>query len=252
MFVWDHVGPKVVNDVLQTVPDDGAAVNFKETLKALGVVRQSPRVLAASYSMQGEVDGIILLITNLNQGRPPKEADIPQLTTLTKQMLKRCEEAFQVVVPMGALVGDQALSHILRGAQAIQHLYKEAETQMSQQIVTMSLLDLKPLSQYRWVLTTAQRSQVQEWVRRVATMNAAPGAASKAIVDATEGDELSIVPLIEASRSGGAVSSSSSGLQLERGAVQTKKAVSQCEKRELERSEILDWFKVKSRKVGDT
>lgn len=239
-----HTPTQVVNDVTAAIPIHKENVNFKQVTKDLGITRQSPRVLAAPFSLQDELDGIILMVSNLSHGRPPKEQDIPQ-----KMMLKRCEDSFEIT-PLGKIANGSNSAPVerLRGAAAILYLYNQTKEQMEGGGAGMTLQELKPLSQFRWVLSAAQRAEVQDWLRRVASSSAAPGMVTKAIVDSATGDELSVVPLIAASK-GGAGSSSSNGVMAPAGVAHSKKATLQNDKRDADRADIMRFFQAKARKT---
>ena len=89
----------MTRDVLNTIPTENDKIDFKSICKALTFLRQSRKVLASPYSLKDEVDGIIGLITKLSEGRPPRDQDLALLSPLAKMMLKRCEDAYNIMVP---------------------------------------------------------------------------------------------------------------------------------------------------------
>ncbi len=86
-------------DVLKTIPADSDKVDFKTSCKFMSLLLQSHRVLASPYSLKDEVDGIIVMINNVQEGRPPRDQDLSLLSPLVKMMLKKCEDAYKIMAP---------------------------------------------------------------------------------------------------------------------------------------------------------
>ena len=150
----------MTKDILNTIPTENDRIDFKSICKALTLLRQSRKVLASPYSLKDEVDGIIGLITKLSEGRPPRDQDLALLSPLAKMMLKRCEDAYNIMVPNAdkSVKNPFGALQKLSGAEAIQHTFEMTKANMNSRASTMTLEDLKPLNQFHWVLTSTQRT----------------------------------------------------------------------------------------------
>ena len=243
----------MTRDVLNTIPTENDKIDFKSICKALTLLRQSRKVLASPYSLKDEVDGIIGLITKLSEGRPPRDQDLALLSPLAKMMLKRCEDAYNIMVPNAdkSVKNPFGALQKLSGAEAIQHTFEMTKANMNSRASTMTLEDLKPLNQFRWVLTPTQRTQLWEWHRIIASAVCVAGGAKKALLGKGYDKELSLVSTGASSSSRSSGSKGSSDLLAQDGAIPTKKTVIETEKRRSDRADILLFFKSQSRRVTE-
>lgn len=127
-----------------------------------------PVVRAGGKSVENEVDGIVALITHLSQGVPPREKDIPRLSTLCKLVLKRAENFYKIVVKtqatiQGAVVWTQ---QILRGKAGVEYTYDMVAAKMKNDSA-LTMDEIKPLKQFGWLLNGQQQEQLQQWISDV-------------------------------------------------------------------------------------
>ena len=242
---------EVVADVLATVPPPGAKLDFSKTCEALPLIRQSPRVLASAYSLQDELDGVILLMSSVAESKAPRGQDIEQLTELAKLMLKRCEDAYEIVLPSKSKSVKQSLvGQKLSGSQALMHTFDQLDKTMQKSPATVTMQDLKPLSQFKWLLNAAQKATLSQWYRRVLAKSQGKDC-PQALRDGDAGDGLSLVAT-RASSSSSAMGSMIVAQNLgggSGGATKTKKALQQEEKKSSDRADVMQFFRSKRRKT---
>lgn len=212
------------------------SLNIEAGVVALRKVRASEAVLAAPPSLQDEVDGILTMLQNLHEGRPPREQEHSRLSPMSQVVLKTCEDAYVVDVPPAQA---SAASEVVRlqGAHSIQHTFKLIEQTMATAPTTISLETLRPLRPFRWCLTRDEKMKVQEWVRIVASNSLTPS--KKSLLGSADDHSLCIVSSSSAASAAPAATSKEQR-QL------TKKAAVQAQKLDTDREAILAFFKPKA------
>jgi hypothetical protein len=209
-------------------------------LERLRRVRSSPLVAAGGGVFDDEIDGIIMHITALETGMPPNTAKMSSFSSLTKLVFKRCENAFSRVVNETIDGKKKPTVITLYGAEAVQATYKCVEKRMVDQ-EAFDFTDLKPLKQFRWLLTAAQIEKVKDWcaligAQRGGLILAKPLVAIEA--GASAGPPSMLVPLntgtSSSSSSGNALVNALQPKNLELGPLSTK------DKKALKKAESFD------------
>lgn len=120
--------------------------------------------------MKNDLGGVISLISNLSVGVPPRETDLPKLSQLCKEVLKRAENFYsatttrQTAVFLGKPVHEEVK---LRGSVALLHTYGVIEGRMLKAPEIVALDDIKPLKQFNFLLDLEQRGKVKDWLDAV-------------------------------------------------------------------------------------
>lgn len=200
-------------EVLACAPQPAAVVNFRSTVKLLDEIVDSARVLAARPGLHDEVEGVRDTIENLCIGKPPRDQDMPTLSSMTMQMLKACESSYQLDVLVEVQtekkdVVKKVEKKRLCGAAAIKWAFSVMEERMKECAATVDVKSLMPLRQFRWVLEAGQKAQVQAWLRQVMLQKEGAGTVRAAMLTAAvAADDLAIIPA-GAVQEGGSSSSS--------------------------------------------
>ena len=209
---------KVYDDILDTLPEQGTELKLADVSNKLKLVRASSRVLAATTTLQEEVDGIISHISNLRNGTPPSDKDFPKFSQVTKMVFKKCEDAFEYKyyeLPVGCKkVKAQGMTEqSLFGADGLMHMYKDYEAKFTKKDTSdVTFETLKPLKTYRWVFTPGQREHIREWHDIIAKSSSKP-TFLKSVCDAGKSD-VNCKAIVVASKASSSASSSAVSKEL--------------------------------------
>jgi hypothetical protein len=136
--------------------------DLAKALERLRKVRSSPLVVAGGGIFDDELDGIIMHITALDNGMPPNTSKMNSYSSLTKLVFKRCENAFSRLVDAPVEGKKKRTTITVYGAEAVQATYIFIEKRIDAQ-EGLDFSDVKPLKQFRWLLTAAQIEKVKDW-----------------------------------------------------------------------------------------
>jgi len=194
--------------VLETIPevfDQKCDKDFSDIKAVLQKIRVSPKVRSGPQTLQNDVDGLVTLIGNLVEGRAPPQKEFSKLNNISKTAFKKLENAFEIdviIVDPGAKQKKAVAKGVqkkLRGAEAVQHVYSEVESAVTnKEAVKMDAL--RPLKQFRWVLSGKQQQQLHLWFQHVSQSQCSGILQKAALKNATE-SSTSIVPVPSSSSS---------------------------------------------------
>ena len=236
---------QVHQHILDSVGPVDETLSLNPLLHSLKNLQRGPNVCAGSVSLQREVDGIVLLVSNILIGKSPG-ADFSQLSALAKTMLKKLENAFSctAMVPSDEAGGESqgGLPFVIRklqGNQAIQHLFNASLQQFEDAPGELTVESLKPLRVFRWCLTAHQDAQVCELFQE-ATSNGRPGY-HRALLSAEDAVRYAVVPA-------GQSASSAAGMQALGPLAEpvTKKAKKGAQRDQHEHDDVMSFFRAKS------
>lgn len=127
-------------------------------------VRKGARCNSATPQVAGEIDGLIGIVSQLNEGIAPKERDMSAFSDLYKLFMKRCED-FHKVETMGSEPGVlNFVRKTLRGTEAVKHTYQEVMRVMETNPDSVTLETLRPLKTFAWVLAPSEQQVLRDWV----------------------------------------------------------------------------------------
>ena len=166
--------PQVNEDLLGAIAD-GPVLDFDKILQGIRSVRSSSRVLAGGKTLQEEIEGLHNIIKNLKVGTSISCQEFKKLTPICKQMLKKCENTFtvnyieQAATPQKGNKGiaTKGIKKELRGSEAVLHVFKTIAERMENDPTSLDLSDVRPLKQFRYVLTEPQWCKVKDWIQKI-------------------------------------------------------------------------------------
>ena len=123
---------------------------------ALGVGSDIARDLHALYDM----------LQNLSQGHGPEPADVGRFTLFFKQIVHAMGEFYSMEDEKADKYG-KLKKHVLYGWEAIAATYVLVAAQMEAQVLGReTLLLMKPLKTYAWLLDDTQRTNAKCWIQK--------------------------------------------------------------------------------------
>ena len=126
---------------------------------ALGVGSDIARDLHALYDM----------LQNLSQGHGPEPADVGRFTQFFKQIVHAMADFYSMEDEKADKYG-KLKKHVLYGGEAIQATYVKVAAQMEAQVLGReTLLLMKPLKTYAWLLDDTQRTNAKCWIQKKKT-----------------------------------------------------------------------------------
>lgn len=177
-------------------------------IAALTKYKSGRPILAAGPEVQGELDGVISLVTNLSLAIPPRQDDIGSYTGFFKLALKRCEYFCAKEVPdtgssTGILKFAAPKTRTVFGGEALCAMFEETRAMFENpKAPPVTLHVIRPFRAFAWLLTPDQSREVQRWIASVC-LRAEAGCAQANNGAASFCDVLAV-----ASQTGGSSSSS--------------------------------------------
>lgn len=181
------VHTKVRKQVLACLPSPGGSVTLQHAIKGVSVIQKSARDRASSPVVQGEVDGVATLLSELSMGISPEEKDIDRFSEFFKSLLK-CAEGFYTVkrrASSGVKESDGVLVK-LHGREALLEQFEKI-CEDFRFGVEVRPAELQPLKTCSWIFCKNERQQVQEWIASAAAREVAK---ATAVVPAASGPEI--------------------------------------------------------------
>ena len=231
-----------------------------QAIAAMMKVKVCDEVQALGEDMAKEIQGIVDMIAALKTGFAPRARDIPKMTTMCRDCLRRCEFFFKLEIAEEKVGVAKSLKAIgkrkeIRGADALRRLFTLVGDKVRETPKLVKMIQLKPLKQYNWVFDNIEQGEIRQWLR-VAAGNETDGSKSLAIADGWDEGNTAIVISGSAAVSSccAAVASSDGyiGAKGKHGHVlpgATKKETAEASKKAEARQEVNQFFKGKSRRA---
>ena len=179
-FLFDHAQPlieeKVDEDCLACFPSQGGAqVSLQETQTKVGQLRRSALVHAAGPGKATDLNGIIELLDDFEDGYSPKDDAIARSWPFYKRCLKALENFVEHEV-RGANQKSYGSDALLRKLADIE---KEVNCNVSK-----TVNDFQIFKKCNWLLSSSQRNHVRELLQTVVQrIGHAEGKAAGAAID---------------------------------------------------------------------
>jgi hypothetical protein len=159
--------------------------NFAQALDGMRVVQGCKQCAILREEFQNDIKGAVAIVYDLQQGIPPPDRDLHKLSEICTLVLKRaeffCEVTADVTIEKPGCISFRQ-SRTLRGGEAVQQIFVDIKDKIEKNISGVSLIDLKPLRTYKWILSSHEKAVLQKWIVDVGKRGCKVSGQSKAMI----------------------------------------------------------------------
>lgn len=153
-------------EILLSLPTPALQMTCQQSIQMVRELKASPLARMANPAMQGVVEGILSLLTDLNKGISPSNKTAAAFLDFYKLVLKRTENFFRLSLPAIEDADPSSRQLVaLHGRSAFLRQYSEPG-KMVKRGRGIRVQDLQALKTYSWVLAKDQKGELQNWLSK--------------------------------------------------------------------------------------